>query len=486
MKIKYLSHFFLVFVFGISAMQEEKGLLQGKKRSFECEDSSVFSGKDVGDIIFVPGSDTQFISGSHFGVAKLWDVNKKKALKSLGKIGCVKQFMPGSDKKYISILFNTIKLRSLDRESDLKTFKHGKKNSIKGDPVFVGPSKLLVIKNFGLLKLYDLITGKKSTVSNEDSPIRRPKFLPNNYKNFFACDRSDISLRSLDEKTSLRTFIGHKDMVRDIEFVENSEYQLLSSGNDGNVILWDWRKEKPVKVFHHPKVKIRCYDGFVYDDLFTDNTVYSLKCVPGSDKEFITSSQDVIRLWSTEKETPLKTFEGICKKALDNDELVVEEEGTQSPCCVYDISFVPGSKKRFVLKRIHSAQLWDLDEQDALYSIETGGTDFIRDCKFLPGSDKELLMAFEYDGLSLWNIKKAMTLKDMKQYYFNKIILKKEKEKREIEEMCLRESDFKEVEEVEPIPEEVEPIPYVPSWIYDYEGSDNVGDFEKYMNYQWI
>lgn len=110
--------------------------------------------------------------------------------------------------------------------------------------------------------------------------------------------QTDVSVRVWERATgkTIATLEAHTNTIDSLKFLPNG--QLLSSGWDGNVYLWDVTEAQVLRTFSLP--------------LFNDapNSIYKIAVSPDG-KTFLTGSQDgVLRLWDVSNGELLRSYEG--------------------------------------------------------------------------------------------------------------------------------------------------------------------------------
>eukprot|EP01132_Coremiostelium_polycephalum_P010124 gene10124-12417_t len=97
---------------------------------------------------------------------------------------------------------------------------------------------------------------------------------------------NDTSIRGWDFRAAKETFTidkAHSDLIRDVDFNPNKQYNLLSAGDDGKLKFWDTRQtSEPIKIF-----------------LGHSHWIWSAKHNKNHDQLIITSSSDnTVKLWN--------------------------------------------------------------------------------------------------------------------------------------------------------------------------------------------
>ena len=190
---------------------------------------------------------------------KIWDLNKKQIVYSLGPHeSFVRSVTWSPDQKYVATTSEDKKLRiwKLGEDTPIMTWEsergalYGVDWSPKGDLLSVGASD-------GSIHLITPEGNQEFFVTGHNNWVLDIEWHPNGQ--WFASSSWDKTVRvwSVDTGREIQRLIAHNQMVRSVTWIEELPV-LISAGEDGKIIVWDVQENKLMKVVKDHVGKALC------------------------------------------------------------------------------------------------------------------------------------------------------------------------------------------------------------------------------------
>jgi WD40 repeat protein len=259
----------------------------------------------LGHSMFVTSVDVSpngkyLLSGSKDNTLKLWDISKRKEIRTLkGHTKAVNSVVFSPDGKYAlsGSSDGSLKLWEISKGQVIRTFK-GHSKSINSVVFSPDGKYALSGSSDGSLKLWEISKGQViRTFKGHSKRVTSVDFSPDGKYALSGSSDGSLKLWEISKGQVIRTFKGHSEWVTSVDFSPDGKYALSGSG-DKSLKLWEISKTREIKTLREHSMSV-------------ENVVF----MPNG-KQALSLGWDGLVLWNLSSGQVIRKFNA--KKKFDN------------------------------------------------------------------------------------------------------------------------------------------------------------------------